>query len=190
MIYEFGLYKLDADRLELWRGDHPVAVEPQVFSLLLCLIENREHVVSKDQLIEQVWNSRIVCDATLSSRINAARHAVGDDGKAQAVIRTISRRGFRFVTEVSENAAAHGTASELMRTGAAPATWRTARRQTDAGRPAISQHQPRRRAGLLRRRRHGGFNNGAIKYSLVIRDCPQLELLLQGRFTGSGRGGE
>lgn len=121
MIYEFGLYKLDADRLELWRDDDPVAVEPQVFSLLLCLIENREHVVSKDQLIEQVWNSRIVSDATMSSRINAARHAVGDDGKAQAVIRTIPRRGFRFVAEVSENAAAHGTASELTRTGAAPA---------------------------------------------------------------------
>jgi TolB-like protein len=121
VIYEFGLYKLDADRLELWCDDEPVAVEPQVFSLLLCLIENRERVVSKDQLIEQVWNSRIVSDATMSSRINAARHAVGDDGKAQTVIRTIPRRGFRFVAEVSENAAAHGTASELTRTGAAPA---------------------------------------------------------------------
>jgi adenylate cyclase len=121
VIYEFGQYKLDADRLELWCGDDPVAVEPQVFSLLLCLIENREHVVSKDQLIEQVWNSRIVSDATMSSRINAARHAVGDDGKAQAVIRTIPRRGFRFVMEVSENAAAHGTASALTGTGAAPA---------------------------------------------------------------------
>lgn len=102
MIYGFNTYRLDTDRLELWRGGKAVAVEPQVFHLLQHLIENRERVVSKDELIEHVWSGRIVSDATLSSRINAARRAVGDSGAQQAVIRTTVRRGFRFVAEVRE----------------------------------------------------------------------------------------
>ena len=77
-------------------------VEPQVFSLLACLIENRDRVVTKDEVIEMVWDGRIVSDGTLNSRINLARKAVGDDGKAQAVIKTFPRRGFRFVAEVVE----------------------------------------------------------------------------------------
>jgi DNA-binding winged helix-turn-helix (wHTH) protein/TolB-like protein/Flp pilus assembly protein TadD len=100
VIYGFGPYRLNTDRLELWCGTDAVAVEPQVFRLLQHLIENRERVVSKDELIDQIWEGRIVSDATVSSRINAARRAVGDSGKAQAVIRTISKRGFRFVAEV------------------------------------------------------------------------------------------
>tara|TARA_B100000315_G_scaffold177300_1_gene165858 strand:+ start:1364 stop:2836 length:1473 start_codon:yes stop_codon:yes gene_type:complete len=72
-----------------------------VFSLLVCLIENRDRVVSKDELIELVWEGRIVSDGTLNTRINAARKAVGDDGKAQAVIKTFPRRGFRFVAQVN-----------------------------------------------------------------------------------------
>ena len=72
MIYRFGTYELDTGRLELRHDGELQAVEPQVFSLLVHLIENREHVVSKDDLIEAVWGGRIVSDATLSSRINAA----------------------------------------------------------------------------------------------------------------------
>lgn len=100
MIYVFGNCKLDAGRLELYRDGEAQAVEPQVFSLLVHLIDNREHVVTKDELIDAVWNGRIVSEATLSSRLNAARRAVGDTGKEQAVIRTVPRRGFRFVAEV------------------------------------------------------------------------------------------
>ena len=100
MIYRFGPCRLDTDRLEYWRGPDSIAVEPQVFELLVYLIENRDRVVSKDDLIASVWAGRIVSDATLSSRINAARRAVDDDGKEQAVIRTFPRRGFRFVAEV------------------------------------------------------------------------------------------
>jgi len=100
VIYGFEPYRLDTDRLELWCGTNVVATEPQVFRLLQHLIENRGRVVSKDELIDQVWEGRIVSDATLSSRINAARRAVGDDGKKQAVIRTMARRGFRFVAEL------------------------------------------------------------------------------------------
>jgi adenylate cyclase len=118
VIYAFGSYTLDADRLELRRAADTVAVEPQVFSLLLCLMENRNRVVSKDELVEQVWKGRIVSDATMSSRINSARNAVGDDGRNQAVIRTFPRRGFRFVADVSEHAATGKAASDISRTQA------------------------------------------------------------------------
>ena len=78
MIYRFSQCELDTERLELRRDGEFQAVEPQVFSVLVYLIEQREHVVSKDDLIDAVWAGRIVSDATLSSRINAARRAVGE----------------------------------------------------------------------------------------------------------------
>lgn len=101
MIYRFGEFTLDTERFELRQNGKPLAIEPQVFSLLHYLIENHDRVVSKDDMIEAVWDGRIVSDATLSSRINFARRAVGDTGRAQTLIRTVPRRGFRFVGEVS-----------------------------------------------------------------------------------------
>src|SRR5215470_14438348 len=100
MIYRFGSFTLDTELLELRSAQGPVTVEPQVFSVLAYLIENRRRVVSKDELINAIWDGRIVSDATLNSRINAARRAVGDTGTAQAIIRTIVKRGFRFVAEI------------------------------------------------------------------------------------------
>lgn len=102
MIYRFGDYSLDSSGFELWHGDVVVPVEPQVFSVLAFMIENRAHVVSRDDLIASVWNGRIVSEAALSSRISAARQAVGDSGAAQKIIRTIRSRGFRFMAEVTE----------------------------------------------------------------------------------------
>jgi TolB-like protein/cytochrome c-type biogenesis protein CcmH/NrfG len=96
----FGDHTLDPDRRELRRGSEPIAVEPQVFDLLIHLIRNRDRVVSKDDLIASVWDGRIVSESTLTSRINAARKAIGDSGEEQKLIRTIARRGFRFVGEV------------------------------------------------------------------------------------------
>jgi TolB-like protein len=96
----FSDHRLDTDRRELRRGLEPVAVEPQVFDLLVHLVANRDRVVSKDDLFAAVWGGRIVSDSTLTSRINAARRAVGDSGEAQKLIRTIARKGFRFVGEV------------------------------------------------------------------------------------------
>ncbi len=93
-------HSLDTDRRELCRGGIPVAIEPQVFDLLVYLVENRDRVVSKDDLIAGVWGGRIVSDSTLTSRINAARKAVGDSGEDQRLIRTISRKGLRFVGDV------------------------------------------------------------------------------------------
>jgi TolB-like protein len=97
LIYEFENFRLDADRRELRRGAELVTLEPQVFDVLECLIRNRERIVTKDDLIADVWDGRIVADSTLSSRITAVRHAIGDSGDQQRFIRTISRRGFRFV---------------------------------------------------------------------------------------------
>ncbi len=101
MAYKFEDYCLDADRRELRRRADLVTVEPQVFDLLEYLIQNCDRVVSKDDLIAGVWGGRIVSDSTLSSRITAARQAVGDNGEQQRLIRTIPRKGFRFVGPVS-----------------------------------------------------------------------------------------
>src|SRR3954463_8191622 len=110
MLVRFGSYELDRDRRELRFGNVPVHVEPQVLDLLIYLVANREHVVSKDEMVDAVWGGRIVSDVTLNSRINAARRAVGDNGKTQALIRTVPRRGFRFVGEVNDNVAGTGAA--------------------------------------------------------------------------------
>lgn len=102
MAYLFEDFALDGDRRELRRGNELIAVEPQVFDLLQYLIHNRDRVVSKDDLVDAVWLSRIVSDATLASRINAARSALRDNGEEQRLIRTILRKGFRFVGDVRE----------------------------------------------------------------------------------------
>jgi TolB-like protein/tetratricopeptide (TPR) repeat protein len=105
-MFHFSDFVLDTDRRELSQADRGVAVEPQVFDLLVYLIEQRDHVVSKDELIEKIWGGRIVTDSTLTSRINAARKAVGDSGIEQSVIRTVPRKGFRFVGSVRSPAVA------------------------------------------------------------------------------------
>src|SRR5262249_13555192 len=91
---------LDCQRRELRADNVPVALEPQVFDLLVYLIENRDRVVSKDDLIASVWAGRIVSESTLTSRINAVRRAIGDTGEKQSCIRTFARKGFRFVAPV------------------------------------------------------------------------------------------
>ena len=102
MIYVFDDYSLDIARRELRRGAKLVAVEPQVFDILQYLIAQRERVVSKEDLIDAIWGGRIVSDSTLSSRLTAVRQAIGDSGEVQHLIRTIARKGFRFVGEVRE----------------------------------------------------------------------------------------
>jgi DNA-binding winged helix-turn-helix (wHTH) protein/alpha-beta hydrolase superfamily lysophospholipase len=100
--FRFGDYSLDAGRRELMQGGDLVAVEPQVFDLLVYLVQNRDRVVSKDDLLEAVWGGRIVSESTLTTRINAARRAIGDSGAQQEAIRTVTRKGFRFVAPVTE----------------------------------------------------------------------------------------
>jgi TolB-like protein len=100
MIYAFGQYELDLATVELRADGKLVDLEPQVFALLALLIENSERVVSKDELIEKVWDGRVVSDAAVTSRVKTARQALGDDGKSQLFIRTIHGNGYRFVAKV------------------------------------------------------------------------------------------
>ena len=115
MQFHFADHILDTDRRELRRDGAVVGVEPQVFDLLIYLMENRERVVSKNDLFASVWDGRIVSDSTLASRISAARKAIGDSGEEQRLIRTIARKGIRFVGEVQSrpksDMPAHGTAT-------------------------------------------------------------------------------
>ena len=108
MRYLFENCSFDTDRRELRRGAEPVNIPPQVFDLLDYLIRNREHVVSKDDLIEAIWRGRIVSETALTTRLNAARTAIGDSGEEQRLIKTLPRKGFRFVGPVQET---HGSAS-------------------------------------------------------------------------------
>ena len=100
MQFLFEDQVVDTDRRELRRNLEPVDVEPQVLDVLIYLLENRDRVVSKDDLIASVWDGRIVSDATLTSRIYAVRKAIGDSGRSQTLIRTIARKGIRFVGSV------------------------------------------------------------------------------------------
>jgi TolB-like protein len=100
--YLFEEYGFDTDRRELHRGTDAVSITPQVFDLLDYLIRNRERVVSKDDLIKAIWNGRSVSDAALTTRLNAARGAIGDSDEEQRFIKTLPRKGFRFVGQVRE----------------------------------------------------------------------------------------
>jgi TolB-like protein len=103
VTFRFGDHVLDTERRELRRGTELVPLEPQVFDLLVYLVRNRGRVVNKDDLIDGVWGGRIVSDSALTTRLNAARKAVNDSGAAQRVIRTLARKGVRFVAEVTED---------------------------------------------------------------------------------------
>lgn len=112
MQFRFGDCLLDPARRELRLNGAAVTVEPQVFDLIEFLVRQRDHVVSRDALIENVWNGRIVSESTLATRINAARKAIGDDGARQALIKTIPRKGVRFIGDVQEQADYQGTPRE------------------------------------------------------------------------------
>ncbi len=114
MRYFFANCELDTASHTLLRDGERVPIEPQVFDLLQLLAERAGQLVTKDDLIDVVWNGRIVSDATISARINAARTAVADNGKDQRVIRTISRRGFEMAVKVSDEEAGSGVAPPEM----------------------------------------------------------------------------
>lgn len=111
MFYCFDDLSLDTDRRELRRKSEPVPIAPQVFDLLQYLIANRDRVVSKDDLIKGVWGGRIVSDSALTTRINAARTAIGDSGQEQRLIKTLPRKGFRFIAAVRRQESTNETAA-------------------------------------------------------------------------------
>src|ERR1700682_5732986 len=97
MIYQFGPFELDLAAVELRDGDKICNLEPQVFALLALLVENRERLVSKEEIIDKVWDGRVVSDAAVASRVKSARQAPGDNGKAQRISRAYHGQGYRFV---------------------------------------------------------------------------------------------
>jgi len=126
MIYRFGAFELDLATMELCCDGKRRDVEPQVFALLALLVENRDRVLSKDEIVEKVWDGRAVSDGAIASRVKSARQALGDDGQSQRLIRTIHRRGFRFVAEAQVlgrpllGAAATGASQQAGPPGADP----------------------------------------------------------------------
>src|SRR5690349_11809369 len=120
MAFHFAGYSLDSSRRELRLQGVEVHLEPQVFDLLVYLIENRDRVVTKDHLFAAVWHGRIVSETTLSSRINAARRAIGDTGERQQMIRTVARKGVRFVAAVTEDGTTAAAATMVATTDPLP----------------------------------------------------------------------
>ena len=131
MLYRFEDFVLDINRRELRRGDSLIAIEPQVFDLLVFLIRTRERVVSRDDLLAAVWQGRIVSEATLNSRVNSARAAIGDNGGDQRLIKTLPRKGIRFVGAVQEELDSRPEAVEAMLENIKP-------RMADPDGPAIA----------------------------------------------------
>lgn len=105
MRYAFGDYVVDIERVELRRAGELVAIEPQVFELLVYLIRHQDRVIGNAELFDTVWKGRVVSLSTLTSRINAARHAIGDSGAEQSLIRTSARKGYRFVGSATSSSA-------------------------------------------------------------------------------------
>lgn len=135
MIYEFDDFQLDSERYE-FRYKHQLrSIEPQVFDLLLLLLANHERIVTKDEIYTSIWKDRIVSEATLSSRINAARRALEDDGERQKFIKTIPRRGYRFIGNVEVHDPSIGKVS-----GARESTLSNSNSQTAAEFESTGEH--------------------------------------------------
>src|SRR3954466_12243151 len=127
MKYRLSDFELDISQHELRHRGLSVHTEPQVFDLIVHLVRNHDRVVSKDELIETVWNGRIISEAAFSSRINGARRVLGDNGTDQLFIRTLNRRGFRFVGDIEEISQSQAAAVPLVpgvvaATSASPST--------------------------------------------------------------------
>ncbi|MCP3409097.1 winged helix-turn-helix domain-containing protein [Bradyrhizobium sp. CCGB01] len=165
MRYFFEDYALDIDRRELHRGSNVVPTAPQVFDLLDYLIRNRERVVSKDDLVNAIWNGRIVSDVALTTRLNAARSAIGDCGDEQRLIKTLPRKGLSFRRRgapirrhVGIN---RGRGFVEARTGAS-------RQALDRG-VAVREHERRSRAAIFCRRNGRGDHDSAFAVQMAVR---------------------
>ena len=113
LIFRFGAYEVDLVQQELRHAGASVPVEPQVFDVLAYLVRHRDRIVSKNELFDTVWQGRLVSDAALNSRISAARRAIGDNGNEQTLIRTLHKRGFRFIGDVEEGLAPEASAPSV-----------------------------------------------------------------------------
>jgi TolB-like protein len=117
MIYSFGSMELDLAKVELRDNGEPRSIEPQVFALIAYLAEHRDRMVSRQELFEKLWEGRIVSDSALTSRIKSARRALGDDGRTQAIIKTVHGQGLRFIADVQVQHARTVAFPEAIREG-------------------------------------------------------------------------
>ncbi len=129
MIYRFQDFELDIARGELRGAEGEVVLEPRAFSLLCLLVENHDRMVSKDEAIEKVWSGRFVSDAAISTALKSVRRALGDDGEAQAMVRTLRGRGFRFAAPVILSGRATAESRAAMPAGET---------NRNAGRPSVA----------------------------------------------------
>ena len=156
MLFRINRCIVDTTAFELRRDDEIVAVQPQVFDLLLLLLENRHRLVTKEEIFERIWKNRIVSDAALSSRIKTLRQALGDDGTEQGCIRTVRRRGFRLVAPVEELGAAEAASPPAPQAAApVPAAQEFVGREEELALARRPAHEGLRRppAGRVRHRR-------------------------------------
>ena len=171
LIFVFDNYVLDTGRRELRRGHTVVSVQPQVFDLLEYLIRNRGHVVSRDDLLDAIWGGRIVSESTLATRINAARSAIGDDGESQRLIRTVPRKGIRFVGEVGGRGG--GATADAARGRLAIGCRRDCRAKGRGRAPPLDRR-------LLRLRRTAGSCDATRSGGILHRNWRVPRLLLPG----------
>ena len=120
MIYRFDRFELDLDKAELQLGGVPVHLEPQVYALLALLIQNRDRLVSKDEIIDKVWGGRFISESAVSSRVKSLRQSLGDSGTEQRFIKTVHARGFRFAADVQISQAKAIATSDTIQTSPAP----------------------------------------------------------------------
>ena len=102
MIYRFNTIELDSENFRLLVDNKETSVEPQVFNLIVLLIENKERIVSRDFILDQIWKGRVVSDTSINNHIKSARKVLGDDGSKQQVIKTIHSRGYQFISQIIE----------------------------------------------------------------------------------------
>ncbi len=177
--------EINLERRELWRAKRAVHVEPQVFDLLVYLVQNRDRAVSKHDLIASVWGGRIVSESTLTSRINAARTAVGDNGREQQLIRTIPPQGFALHRR-RERASRRQPAGPSRRSAVgwnprAVAAGIAAARPARHRRASFHQYERRSVTRIFFRRDQRGHHHCAGRAALVLRDCAQFFIHLQGQ---------
>ena len=138
MLYKFGQFELDLATIELRAGGKTISVEPQVFALLALLVGNSERLVSKDEIIEKVWDGRVVSDAAVASRIKSARQALGDDGKSQQFIKTVHGQGYRFVAQIRASQGVAASAAESAGDRSAPSLGAMVQRLEGISRPSLA----------------------------------------------------
>ena len=163
MIYRFADFELDRDGYELRRNGQPCHAEPLVFDLLVFFLQTNGRIVSRDDIVEQVWKGRIVSDATISSAVKSARQVLGDSGAEQRFIRTVRGRGFQFVVPV-ETAAASVPQSAEPKRAEVVVPGRSAAPEGGGSRPSIAVLPIRL---LMQSERYGSLGD-AISHEVIV----------------------